>query len=174
MDDATHSGEARHGRRKVWLGASVAAVLALGLVGTVADAQPICTPVTTPCQTCPDPPPCPPPTDPTCGGFKFSTGGGNTSFTTSTVTCTGAFAQNTVTTTSTLGPGNICVGPNKSIGCAIAPGTANINTNTDTITAAIVGVAIPTLSVWAFGLLTVLLAAFALRRLRRLGPPTPG
>ena len=145
----------------------VAVLLLLAVPATPAEAQ-TCTPATTPCQTCPAPPPCPAPTDPTCGGFK-SCGpfgcGGNTTFTTSTITCPGAFAQTTLTTTQAVGPGNICVGPNKSIGCAIAAGTSNINTNTDTILfSAAVGV--PTLSVWGFGVLVVTLGALALRRLR--------
>ncbi|MGH7340653.1 MAG: IPTL-CTERM sorting domain-containing protein, partial [Candidatus Rokuibacteriota bacterium] len=83
-------------------------------------------------------------------------GSGNTTFTTSTVTCTGAFDQTTTTTTVALGPGHICVGPNKSVGFFVCPGTQNINTN----------VAVPTLSVWGFGVLVVTLGAFALRRLR--------
>jgi hypothetical protein len=135
------------------------AVLALGLTGGWAHAQPVCTPATTPCQTCPSPPPCVPSNTP-CG----PTGITNTTFTTSTVSCSGGFAQNTVTIEHALGPAHICVGPQKSVGCLVAAGTDNFNANTDSIFASVV--AVPTLSLWGLGALVVALGAWALRRLR--------
>jgi hypothetical protein len=128
----------------------------------------ICSPPSTPCQQCPSPPPCPAPTDPTCGGFRSSNGSSNTTFSTSTVSCSGSFAQNTVTVENAIGPANICVGPQKSIGCAVASGTQNFNANTDSIFAG--AVLVPALSIWGLGALVVGLGALALRRLR-LRPP---
>ncbi len=145
-----------HDRWRLWLTAGLA--LALGLVGAAASAQPICNPSTTPCQTCPAPPPCSAPTNATCLGALTI---GNTTFTNSTVHCAGSFAQTTVITDYTMGPALICYGPEKSMGCLVPSGYDSFNTNTDTI-----GVAIPTLSVWALCALAVALGALALRRLR--------
>jgi hypothetical protein len=132
----------------------------LGLLGTGAQAQTTtCVPATVPCQTCPPPPPC------TSSNTPCGSGANNTTATTSTVTCAGSFAQETVTSETTVGPANICIGPNKSVGCLVPVGTVNINAHVHTILfSAAVGV--PTLSVWAFGLLVVTLGALALRRLR--------
>ena len=130
----------------------------LGLLGTGAQAQTTCVPATVPCQTCPPPPPCTPSSTP-CGGST------NTTVTTSSQTCAGSFAQETTTIETTVGPANICVGPNKSVGCLVPVGTQNFNGHVQTILfSAAVGV--PTLSVWGFGVLVVTLGALALRRLR--------
>ena len=133
----------------------------LCLLGTGAQAQSTCVPATVPCQTCPPPPPCTPsstPCQPT-GGVN------NATITTSSQTCAGSFAQNTVTVENAVGPANICIGPDKSVGCLVPAGTVNINGNSQTILfSAAVGV--PTLSVWGFGVLVVTLGALALRRLR--------
>jgi hypothetical protein len=59
------------------------------------------------------------------------------------------------------------VGPDRSVGCQVAPGTTNVNIHTDTILA---GVAVPALSLWALGGLAVAVGALALRRLA--APPS--
>ena len=135
-------------------------VCVLCLLGTGAQAQTTCVPATIPCQTCPPPPPCTPSNTP-CGPNL----GTNNTFTTSSQTCAGSFAQETTTFEQTIGPANICIGPNKSVGCLVPVGTQNFNANVQTILfSAAVGV--PTLSVWGFGILVVSLGALALRRLR--------
>ena len=137
----------------------VGVALALGLAGGWAHAQPICTPPSTPCQQCPSPPPGVPSNTP-CSALGPGT---NTTFTTSTVSCSGSFAQNTVTAETVTGPAHICIGPQKSVGCLVPAGTDNINANTDSIFAS--AVAIPTLSLWGLGALAVALGAWALRKL---------
>ncbi len=152
------------GRRNAMTGAQrtrlliLGTALTLGVAGGWAHAQPTCNPATTPCQTCPAPPACVPSSTP-CG----PTGGSNTTFTTSTVSCSGSFAQNTITVQTAVGPANICVGPQKSVGCFVAAGTVNLNANTDSILAG--AVVVPTLSLWGFGALAAALGAVALRRL---------
>jgi hypothetical protein len=139
--------------------------VALALGATVAAAQPSCDPATTPCQTCPEPPPCAP-SAVLCQ--DVGSGSSNTTFTTSTLTCGGAFPQSTVTLEATIGPANICVGPDRSVGCQVATGSTNFNAHTDTILGG--AVAVPTLSLWALGGLAVAVGALALRRLA--APPS--
>jgi hypothetical protein len=139
------------------------AALALGLAGASAYAQ-VCVPPSTPCQHCP-PPTCTP-TNTCPSGVALGPPG--TTGTVSTASCAGSFSQNTVTTTMYIGPADLCVGPNRSVGCHVPSGGTNFDNLTETISAS---TAIPTLSIWGLGALAVGLGALALRRLT-LRPPT--
>src|SRR5262245_34007772 len=114
----------RRAWRMWWLteGLSVAVVLSRN----PADAQaPVCVPSTTPCQVFPAPPACPALSDTPCGGGQV----GNNTLTHSTVSCSGSFAQNTLTSQTTFGPANICIGVERGEGFFVCPGTVNVNTN---------------------------------------------
>ena len=131
------------------------AVAVLALASASAYAQ-ICNPPSTPCQHCP-PATCTPTTNPCGFGANVTTASA------STASCTGSFSQVTVATTAVVGPADLCVGPNRSVGCHVAPGGVNFDTLTETISASTV--AIPTLSIWGLGALLAGLGALALRRL---------
>jgi len=133
-----------------------AAAVTLCLAGGWARAQTVCVPATTPCQTCPAPPACVPSSTP-CGASSTS----GTTFTTSTVSCPGPFAQHTFSTSNALGPTNICIGPEKSIGCFVPAGTQNVNVNDDAVLGASTA-GVPTLSVWGLIALAAGLGAVAL------------
>jgi hypothetical protein len=138
------------------------AALALGLAGTSAYAQ-VCVPPSTPCQHCP-PPTCTPSN--TCPSTALGPPG--ITGTVSTASCAGRFSQVTVTRTMYVGPADLCVGPNQSVGCHVPAGVTNFDMLTETISES---AAIPTLSIWGLGALAVGLGALALRRLT-LRPPT--
>ncbi|HVT59326.1 MAG TPA: IPTL-CTERM sorting domain-containing protein [Thermoanaerobaculia bacterium] len=142
------------------------AALALGLAGASAVAE-VCDPASTPCQHCPSPPPCTPSN--TCPFFALGPPG--TYAVASWVSCAGSFSQVTATTTSYIGPADLCVGADRSVGCHVPPGTKLYDSLTERI-AARTAATIPTLSVWALGSLAAGLGALALRRLRPR-PPTP-
>jgi hypothetical protein len=80
---------------------------------------------------CPAPPPCPPPEN-TCDNPDTTT------FSYSTTSCFGDTASETVTTDTVDGGATgvaICIGPEKSVGFFVCPGTSNVNTNIETVTA---------------------------------------
>ena len=80
---------------------------------------------------CPPPPACQPAEDRTC-----DPNGDTTTFTFSTTTCFGATPSETVTTDTTDGAltgVDICVGPERSVGFFVCPGTSNVNTNIETV-----------------------------------------
>jgi hypothetical protein len=96
-------------------------------------ATPTCDPATTPCQFCAPPPPCTP-SSTLCEDFEV---GGTDDLTTilalSTFTCQGAFDQVTVFVEDTIGPAQICIGADKSVGCTLLAGTTVFNTHALTI-----------------------------------------
>jgi hypothetical protein len=144
-------------RRRLAVIAGLGMMLCLG--PGLANAQPACTPSTTPCQTCPPPPPCTPSSTP-CGPV----GPTSTTSTASSQTCSGSFAQETITVEEAIGPINICTGPDRSVGCFVPAGTNNFNVHVDTLLGAGT-VAIPALSFWGLGALAITLAVVALRRI---------
>jgi hypothetical protein len=147
-------------RRRV--GLCAASGIAIWLAGGWASAQTNCEPATTPCQVCPPPPACTP--SATLCSDLGSGGSTNTSTTASSLICTGAFDQTTVVVEENIGPTQICVGPDRSIGCTVPAGNNNFNLTTHSIVAGS-PVAVPTLSLWALGALVAGLGGSALRRL---------
>ena len=77
--------------------------------------------------SCPPPPPCAPPVGATCEGVT------ETTITESTVTCYGSAASVTMTVEETVGPADICVGAEKSVGFHVCPGTVNSDFSTETV-----------------------------------------
>lgn len=141
--------------------------LLLAVMATMGALQPAaaqsCIPSTTPCQTCALPTSCgtPPP-----GCY----GSGNTTNSTTELTCSGALDQTTTEVLFTIGGAGgadtvICIGPGGTQPARICAGQQNFNTVTHTITAS--PVAIPTLSVWGLALVGGGLGIAAVRRLRR-------
>ena len=108
-------------------------------------------------QYCPPKPQCAP-TMNLCGGTGLFAN------VTSTTSCTGSAARVTVTQRHLLGPGEICFGPEQSVGCGLLFGGMVIETNTETVSVS--PPTIPTLAVWGLGALVAVLGAVALRRLR--------
>jgi|GEM_PF-4036427 len=108
-------------------------------------------------QYCPPKPQCAPATN-VCGG------NGLFANVTSTTSCTGSAARVTVTQRTLLGPGEICFGPEQSVGCRLLFAGRAIETNTETVSVS--PPTIPTLAVWGLGALVAVLGAVALRRLR--------
>ena len=119
-----------------------------------------CSPSTEPCQTCPPPASCSPPTN-TCDGPAGRTQ------TFSTSHCTGAFAQTTATLEETVGPADICIGPERSIGFRVCPGSINLHTATSVVAApGAPAVEDVPMSPWGLLVMAAGLAAVVLRRLR--------
>ena len=108
--------------------AAVAGLLLHAGAGSAHADSTSCVPATTPCQTCPPPPVCNPSSTP-CGRYT----GSFQSTTASFITCSGATNQETTLLETTIGPGNICMGVNKSVGCLVPAGKTNLNFVTHTI-----------------------------------------
>jgi hypothetical protein len=165
---AERQRSAWEGKRMIpghWRFRLVGVAFALGVAAVGAHAQ-TCIPSTSPCQTCPAPAPCVPSAI-SCGSTGFgSCPAGQTCFSTSTTSCTGGFAQVTVSTETVFGPINICIGPNRTVGCLVPAGTTHINTNTTTIAAS--PHAAPSLSWSGLGVLALSLGGLAVRRLSRV------
>jgi hypothetical protein len=144
------------------------AALALGLGGAAASAQSSCDPASTPCQHCPPPPACAPSN--TCPDVAIGPPGYYGAV--SSTSCAGSFPQVTRTLTSYVGPADLCVGVNASVGCHLAANTHLDLFATETI-AASSAAQIPTLSGWALGALAAglgVLGALALALRRRTLP----
>jgi IPTL-CTERM motif len=110
------------------------------------------------------PQPCPAATA-TCG--SLGNGAVNTAVNTvseSEEACTGTSASTTVNTITMIGPDTVCYGANRTESCSIVAGGQDINTNVEVVS--VNTVAVPTLSIWGFVALAVVLGALTLRRLR--------